>query len=157
MDTLFEPPDMMEANRAWQASCGPGAFAALTGRTLAATRPFFPDFPAKTWVTPTMMGTALGKAGLVWKITDAVERDLTHGCGLAFVQFSGSWLNAGVPPTVRYRHTHWVAANGGQVYDANAGAWMPHAEWTGELAPYLVANKRGCTGWFVWKFAFVKM
>ncbi|MCC7374296.1 MAG: hypothetical protein IT581_06555 [Verrucomicrobiales bacterium] len=41
----------------------------------------------------------------------------------------------------RYRHTHWVAVDGVEVFDINAicaGGWLPMAEWLDGLVPWLL-------------------
>lgn len=139
---MYTPPDIAEAYDEWKANCGPAALAALVGRPLAQVREAFPDFPAKPWANPTHMRAALTRLDWSHRYCDGwPER------GLAFIQWEGPWLDPGVPVGAAYRHTHWVAAAEGKVFDVNAGNWTTPDEWVTRIVPLFVTGK--VTGWHV--------
>lgn len=141
---LYCPTDADEAHATWKANCGPAALAALLGWPVMATRRLFPRYPAQPWTNPTHMKAALDAAGVRHRNT---ATRVPHA--LWFIQWNGPWDAPGVPVTVAYRHTHWIAAARGLVYDVNAGEWISRAEWEAELVPHLLAATPKATGWRV--------
>lgn len=141
---LYCPPDADEARAVWRANCGPIALAALLGRPVMGVREFFPRFPKQPWTNPTHMKAALDLAGRRHRTTTTKVP-----LALWFIQWDGPWLAPGVPVTVAYRHTHWIAAARGLVYDANAGEWITRAEWEAEVVPHLLSYRQQATGWRV--------
>ncbi len=148
---LYAPPDTLESNAAWSATCGPMAIAAILRRPVAAVRDLFPGFPERPWVTPTVMQAAFIHSGTNWR----------HGpaglpmYGLAWLQVGGPWEGPGVPPGAAYRYTHWIAAaeaNGRTlVYDGNAAEWMAYHDWQRDVMAAIVAGHKRATGWRVRK------
>ncbi|NOJ92037.1 hypothetical protein HMI51_03625 [Corallococcus coralloides] len=142
---LFTPSDLLAANAAWGANCGPGALAAVLGVPVMGLRPHFP----KPWTTPTVMQAALTATGRRFQLHQGFPAgDLL---GLAFVQFRGTWDTA--PERAQYRHTHWVGLQRTGVsvviYDVNvgdAGGWLPSEEWKASVLASLMAGRRGASG-----------
>ncbi|MCP3065292.1 hypothetical protein LXT21_41625 [Myxococcus sp. K38C18041901] len=146
---LYAPPDLLEANGAWKANCGPSALAAVLGVPLRLVRGSFPGFPAKPWTTPTSMAAALAAQGLHHRVQQGMPRGDVHG--VAFLQLRGSWDSA--PERAQYRHTHWVGLHrdGGalSIYDCNtgsAGGWLPSEEWKVQVLAELLERHRGASG-----------
>jgi hypothetical protein len=146
---LYAPPDLIEANGAWKANCGPSALAAVLGVPLRQVRAAFPSFPAKPWTTPTSMAAALAAQGLHHRVQQGMPRGDVHG--VAFLQLRGTWDSA--PERAQYRHTHWVGLHrdGGvlSVYDCNAGSaggWLPAEEWKAQVLAELLERHRGASG-----------
>lgn len=144
---LYDPPDINIAHREWKANCGPCALAALLGVPVTAVRPYFPAFPEKPWCNPTGMKSALELAGVQHGRPEYPEE--FPRCGLAFLQLEGPWEAPGVPVTVAYRHTHWVAVRDRWVYDVNAGEWQIDAAWDEDTMSAVVAHTKRATGWRV--------
>jgi len=146
MTTLYTPPDVEDAVAAYGATCGPAALAAIVERPLMTLRGLFRGFPRKPWVNPTDMMAALDRLGI--PIENRKRAWPTYG--LAFVQWDGPWTAPGVPVSVAYKHTHWVAtsAEGGprMVYDINADGWLPGPEWDQRLVPALLTEIPGASG-----------
>lgn len=140
----FDGDAAEKAHDEWGANCGPGALAAMTGKTLDDVRPFLEGFDRKRYTNPKMMLGALGAMGVTYsKRPDPV---MPH-YGLARIQWHGPWMKPGVPPAARYRHTHWVGAIWGPdpgvwVFDINAvaetGGWVEFYEWNDKLVPWLL-------------------
>lgn len=155
---LYVPTDLMDANLAWGANCGPAALAAVLRRPVQDVQPFFKKFPGYT--TPTLMLHAIRAAdreAVITPINDSASRGrCVPFYGVAFLQFSGGWWDA-KPPRVQYKFTHWIAVSCDRdtkerhVYDANAdhmGGWIPHDEWLAHVMPR-IASRHGATGCWV--------
>lgn len=144
---------VVEAQRAadaWGANCGPGALAAVLGLTLDELRPSLGrcGFERRGYMSPSMMFDSLDLlAHGRWR--RSAPPLLWPDFGLCRVQWSGPWLAPGVPVRVAYGHTHWIGARqaarprGGpvEIFDINcicAGGWVPLAEWTGQVVPWLL-------------------
>ena len=151
MNAVAERPlpaafDVDAAQRAadeWGANCGPGAIAAILGKTLDEIRPHLGDFERKRYTNPTLMFETLKRLGVTWKKRELVWPH--HG--LVRVQWEGPWTAPGVPMAARYRHTHWIGAQRfGRaaeiwVFDINCicvGGWVPFEEWSGQVVPWLL-------------------
>lgn len=143
------PFSLDEAERAfdaWTFNCGPAALAAVLNLTPAQVRPFMGDFETKGYTNPTLMLECLQRAGARFR---QVYRGDKPACvppidlGLMRVQWTGPWTKPGVPIAARYRVTHWVGLRNQskEVFDVNAmcvGGWIPYAEWSQELVPWLI-------------------
>lgn len=134
---------MAEAQTAaadWGANCGPGALAAVLDLKLGDVRLHLNGFDGKRYTNPLMMFGALRSLGISW-------RRMTSGWpirGLMRIQWEGPWMDPGVSPRARYRHTHWIASRrfGGRqmIYDINCSSvgWVPIVEWRDKVAPWLI-------------------
>lgn len=159
---LYTPADVLSANAAWGASCGPGALAALLGEPVMFLRPLFP----RPWTTPTVMQQALiaklgAQAVAVHQVPEAGTLDRRIRRGLLFIQLRGRWDRA--PVRVQYQHTHWVAferagpsARDLFIYDVNAGTaqvrggWAAAYQWETETLQGICADHAGASGdWFI--------
>ena len=143
----YEPPDVQAAHEQWGATCGPCAFAAVNGITLAQARRCFPLVTLRrTWVNPTQMRHALDLLGQPYTVHGAASRPAEPQ--LVLIQFGGPWLLPSVPPAVAYRYTHWVAFRPSDraVWDANLGWWTTEREWKAEIADDLMRNIKRCDG-----------
>jgi hypothetical protein len=161
----FTLEQAISAGEDWGANCGPGALAAITGKTLDEIRPHMGDFEAKRYTNPTLMFQALKSLGVAWRCGRRCEKDgrvsiksdqatdwTPDGLawpkyGLARIQWEGPWTAPGVRISKRYRHTHWVGSlfDGVEhwIFDINcmcAGGWVPFAEWSGQVVPWLLGE-----------------
>lgn len=149
MKLQFTLADAERASDEWGANCGPGALAAVTGRTLDEIRPLMGDFERKHYTNPTLMFECLDRAGVRWRRS---KDPMNFRYGLCRVQWEGPWTKPGVPPRVAYRHTHWVGywnksdgstfGNTG-IFDINAmnsGGWISYEEWRDFLVPWLLSE-----------------
>jgi hypothetical protein len=155
---LYSPPDTETAWEAWRCNCGPSAVAALAGVTCADVRPHFPGHDRRGYANPTHLAEALRSVGLPF--TSRHGRGLDWPAyGLAFVQWGGPWLAAGVPIGAAHRHTHTVAvaaltdgSGTHAVYDVNVGHWVSGADWrdprTGVAAEIMRTIPRSDGTWF---------
>lgn len=142
---------------AWGANCGPGALAAVLNLTPDDVRPHLEGFDRKRYTNPSMMLGALRSLKVRWMKVD----EGWPAYGLCRIQWGGPWMREGVPIKARYRHTHWIASRyidagaqlGVWIFDINAAhfGWMRVAEWTDQLAPYLIRElvARGDGTWSV--------
>lgn len=165
---LFVPPDVIAANDAWGANCGPTALAAVLGCPVMALRDAFSWFPRIAHTNPAHVEQALrlltlqGRTGgwsRVGGTTWPVEANAQHGQdwprspfrGLGMVQWTGPWTDdaeAGWAKRVAPMHTHVIGlAEGGlgpMIYDCNQsiedipGAWLSRETWVTRTAPELL-------------------
>lgn len=143
----FEPlrfceEDVRRASEEWGCNCGPAALAAILGKTLDEVRPHLGEFENRRYTNPTMMKQALASLGATW--FGARQRCFAN-YGLCRVQWSGPWLNRGVPIQARYRKTHWIASRclgrSHEIFDVNAvsvGGWITSGTWKQYLVPWLL-------------------
>lgn len=145
----FTLDDARQAYGDWRFNCGPASLCALLSLTPREVRPRLLDFERKGYTNPTLMFSILRGMGTRHRQTYRSDDSDWAGkvpfgfgtAGLVRVQWGGPWTAPGVPPAARYRHTHWAAFAGGQVFDVNAmgvGGWLPFAEWSDEMVPWLI-------------------
>ena len=142
----FSEADAQRAHDEWGMNCGPGALAAVLGKTLDEVRAHLPGFDEKRYTNPTMMWAALNSLRARYKVF--VRTGGWPSYGLARVQWEGPWTAPGVPARVAYRHTHWIGVNARNpenigIFDINAmnsGGWIAFAHWTADLVPWLLAE-----------------
>lgn len=89
----FTMEDSHAANDLWGANCGPGAIAAITGKTLDEVRPFMGDFEKKHYTNPTLMWEVLNKLGVKYTIMKGDLSGLWPAYGLARIQWEGHGQN----------------------------------------------------------------
>jgi hypothetical protein len=110
-------------------------------------------------MNPTEMRAALDQAGVV---VNELDRDTLYrpmgprkfgspviARGITRLQWDGPWLRPGVPPSVAYRHTHWVASVPDRhgfpdAFDCNWG-WQGFGELFGNMRS-LALETPGATG-----------
>lgn len=145
------------AHASWGFNCGPGAICAALSMTPDELRPHMPGFAAKGYTNPTLMHDVLNRLKVDYRLAyrgDGEKQPLFDSpLALTRIQWGGPWTGAGVPIMARYRHTHWIATTPAMVFDVNCigvGGWVPRAEWTGQVAPWLIreAVKRGDGTWW---------
>lgn len=141
----FTRDEAQAASEEWGFNCGPAAICAVTGLTPFEIRPSMGDFERKRYTNPSLMAEILARLQVGARQTyraDAPGVEVRPGpLSLVRVQWAGRWTNPGVPMRARYRHTHWVAVDGAEVFDINAicaGGWLPIAEWRDALVPWLL-------------------
>lgn len=145
----FDFQHVQAAFDAWGCNCGPGALAAVTGRTLDEVRPHVPGFEDKRYTNPSMMYAALDRLiGSHWRLQLPLKGWPSYG--LARIQWEGPWSQPGVPKRVAYRHTHWVGVLSRsladiEVFDINAmippaNGWISLKEWSQALVPWLLGQ-----------------
>jgi hypothetical protein len=138
----FDLSDAHEAARVWRFNCGPGALCAALAVSPKQIRPHLMEFEAKGYTNPTMMYSILRGLGVRWSNRGLLWPD----SGLVRIQWHGPWMDDGVPPQARYRHSHWVAGRNGpnsdyQIFDVNAvghGGWIDKYLWASWLVPWLL-------------------
>lgn len=152
----FTMDDMIAANEAWGANCGPGAIAAIMGMTLDEVRPHMGDFEQKHYTNPTLMWTALRSIGRHWCKT----KPEWPWHGLVRIQWEGPWTAEGVNPKARYRYTHWVGCIRGDragqpvdttgVFDinalANGSGWCSLRDWADTVVPFILEDYPRASG-----------
>ena len=142
----FSAAEAIKSSDEWGCNCGPGALAAILGKTLDEVRPLIPGFEQKRYTNPTMMYEALNSSGAHWRLERSPASALFFPkYGLARVQWEGPWTEPGVPVRARYRYTHWVGAHTQpaqiSIFDINAisyGGWIHADEWSNDLVPWLL-------------------
>jgi hypothetical protein len=125
--TVSNPTDMMEARRAFGAACGPGALAALLSIPVRVVclDLFSRDLrDGIAWINIPRMQRALADSGRVSTCRSLGNSWPEHG--LAMIQWQGPWMRVAV---LACTHRHWVAVNGGLIWDANLEDWVPRPEW----------------------------
>jgi hypothetical protein len=147
---LYTPADVLEAHRAWGATCGPAALAAVLGIPVMELQRHF----QKPWTTPTVMQEAVEARKQPWATHSGPKLPGEVLRGVAFVQLHGeAWDKAA--EREKYRHTHWIgiAREGVQrrlfIYDVNAGAaggWVFAEEWKSHVLPAIAASHKGASG-----------
>lgn len=146
MTVAFTADDAQRAHDEWGSNCGPGALAAITGKTLDQVRPHLEGFDDKGYTNPTMMWGALNSMKIRWSRRRKHQLNWPH-YGLCRIQWGGPWTEPGVPARVAYRHTHWVGAEAAddlsyvRIFDINAmsvGGWISLQEWGQQLVPWLL-------------------
>jgi hypothetical protein len=152
MAVPFTLDDAERASDEWGCNCGPGALAAVTGRTLDQIRPLMGDFESKRYTNPTLMLQCLMRVGAPFSWNDPAA---IPAYGLLRVQWEGPWTKPGVPPRVAYRHTHWIGIDNrpgkfssepgptAGIFDINAmnsGGWIAYSDWSTVLVPWLLGE-----------------
>jgi len=157
---LFTADDAEQASDEWGANCGPGALAAVLGKTLDEVRPHLLDFEQKRYTHPTLMFQILNglKVRYTYKAGNLGRWDWP-AFGLVRVQWEGPWMDPGVQIAVRYRRTHWVGAHttplgSAKIFDINAisvGGWIDVQTWMTSLVPWLLEEcvPRANGNWYI--------
>lgn len=163
-DIRFTLEDAQVASDAWGFNCGPAALCAVAGMTPSGVRPHLQSFEQKGHTNPMLMASILNGLKIPFqrkyespaamcpescggtylaehlKTLDS-KADIYPTFGLVRIQWAGPWIGQRVPVRARYRHTHWIAMRGREVFDVNAmcvGGWIPFEEWSTELVPWLL-------------------
>ncbi len=138
----FNWDDLDRAGREWGANCGPGAIAAILGKTLDEIHPYLGDFKWKHYTNPRLMFEILRNLGATYKLSSAYTWPMN---GLVRVQWEGPWTEPSVPWSHRQRHTHWVASSWSDddiwIFDINCicvGGWVIRKEWETQVVPWLI-------------------
>jgi hypothetical protein len=149
MKLMFTEVDTDVAFNEWGANCGPHALAAALWLTLDLARALMPDFESRGFTNPSMMGDALGRAGIPFTLKKGLYTSSLCE-GINRIQWSGPWLKPGVPFGAAYEKTHWIAAAGGFVYcTATDGfGWKPESQWREAVAKECRTFPR-CDGWHI--------
>jgi hypothetical protein len=124
LDWLGDIPSLDEGIQNLGATCGPVAFAAISGKTLPEAVSCFASFQPGRWTTRTEMERALLKAELPFTRLPRVWPE----AGLCLIQFTGPWSKRQFAQAA-LKHTHWVAVLGQYIFDVNWGGWLPQANW----------------------------
>jgi hypothetical protein len=128
----FTKDDSDDANGSWGANCGPHSLAASLGLNLAQVRTGLGTF--RGWMSPTMIEHALSSLGAEYAVRKGLKTATLCG-GVSRIQWEGPWLDKGVPASVAYHHTHWVAHVDGWVLCTvvNPSEWVRISEWGNAL------------------------
>jgi hypothetical protein len=116
LDWLGDIPSLDEGIQNLGATCGPVAFAAISGKTLPEAVSCFASFQPGRWTTRTEMERALLKAELPFTRLPRVWPE----AGLCLIQFTGPWSKRQFAQAA-LKHTHWVAVLGQYIFDVNWG------------------------------------
>lgn len=175
----FTYDDAAHAADVWGCNCGPAAVAAICRLTLDELRPHLGDFEKKRYTNPTLMWQILRNIGVAFEVSfpaspirEAPFAGVWPRFGLARIQWSGPWLNPGVPVAARYRHTHWVGAcNLGEgsglreavgIWDVNClnngDGWVSLGNWSELAVPAILKQcyPKASGGWYVTHVVEVK-
>lgn len=144
LDWLEYPPDLEDEVRILGATCGPVAFAVISGKALSEAVTCFPAFEAGRWTSRTEMEKALLGAGLSYTRMPGVWPET----GLCLIQFTGPWIYQKFAHAA-LKHTHWVAVLGQYVFDVNWGGWLPQLNWEDTVLSELIASRPRANGWRV--------
>jgi hypothetical protein len=141
----FVPWDIEVARINFGANCGPASFAAITGKEVCRVMAHFLHFEHSRWTNLTQMRRAFEDAGYV----TMVRKRALPGRGVALVQWLGPWTERDFFSRWSLVHTHWVAVQGGWIFDHTVGAWETLLGWRERVAPEFIAEIPGATGWAV--------
>lgn len=133
---VFNVDEAQAAADAWNFNCGPGALCAVLNVGPETIRPHLCGFEKKGYTNPLLMFEILKGLGLKWENLKTLP-----DFGLVRVQWDGPWCDPGRPLKARYRHTHWIAVCGQEIFDINAtcaGGWLSYHEWDTQLIPWLL-------------------
>lgn len=147
-DMAFTRSDMIEAFRKHGANCGPGALAAITGKTPEEVLPHLPRFDEYKFVTEVMMAIALHGMDrrFEWaEHDDQATPDAWPDFGLVRIAFEGPWSFESDRMEL-LRRSHWVATwvrpdGEREVYDINArdgDGWQSLYDWANGTVPEIV-------------------
>jgi hypothetical protein len=144
LERLGNIPNLAEAVRNLGVTCGPVAFAAISGKTLPEAVKCFASFERSGWTTRTNMEKALHKAKLPFTRLPCVW----PGAGLCLIQFTGPWTKRQFAQAA-LKHTHWVAVFDQYVFDVNWGGWLPQANWQDVVLSEILQSRPDADGWEV--------
>lgn len=156
----FTQEESQKAYDAWGANCGPNALAFALQVSLDAVRPLIPGFGEKRYTSPTMMKSALAKAGVSFDVRMPDPSDMYHAApSLVRIQWTGPWTAEGANPKWAYRQTHWIASwrdTSDWIFDCNGGIQSPEL-WRQSIVPAITSQIPRADGrWFpthVWRLA----
>lgn len=139
------PPDILQSERAFNATCGPISFAAVLGTFVIEVMRYFPEFPQRHHTTAADMVYALKNCGA--EFTHAGEQ-LPH-TGMALIQMEGPWTKPGVPVPAQLCYTHWIGVRGDYIFDPCLEDWIERDEWLAQGAMQWMSAVKGCSGFRV--------
>jgi hypothetical protein len=142
-DGCYSPSDISEAQRLFNANCGPAAFGAVCRLQVREAMPFFPQFPSRGWTTVGDMRNALQAAGT--HFVDARHSLPEYGLALLQLRVNDRPLH----PLYSLAHTHWVGVCNGSFYDVNWGGWLPISLWQRIVLSQVTFGRRQICGWAV--------
>lgn len=125
-----------------QASCGPGAFAAIAGIPLQDLGSYFPDVEDIRWTNRRRMEQALQKVG--WRFTKSDNTWPT--VGLCLIHWCGPWTDRGYAHGILQR-THWIAVVADYVFDVNWRGWLPKQNWEDIVVSEVLQRHDSAFGW----------
>lgn len=144
LERLGHIPSLSEGIRNLGVTCGPVAFAAISGKTLPQAVACFASFEPMRWTTRTDMERALLKAELPFNRLSGIWPE----AGLCLIQFTGPWTRRQFAQAA-LKHTHWVAVLGEYVFDVNWGGWLPQTNWEDVVLWELLTLRTDANGWQV--------
>ena len=161
LELQFSSEDMTLAFEEWSCNCGPAALAAVLKITLEEARDLIPEFVARRYTSPTMMGRAIDSAGLLFQELGKSRKVEPWMCpevfperGLVRVQWTGPWTAPDANPKWAYRKTHWFSVfskvtDHVVVFDVNCGP-VPWSQWVTTI-PKLITDEieRSDGGWYL--------
>jgi hypothetical protein len=150
------PADLEAARAEWGANCGPAALAAALGLQLADVRTAVSDKGKfRGYMTITHMREAIATLGVRVARIHATQTRPDEFClryrhnrphvRIVCVAFDGPWS---VNPKAAAKYRHFIAAQGGMVYEVNSNDWMPAFLW--EDNAHLLYPKRATGHTFTW-------
>jgi hypothetical protein len=139
----FVPWDIEIARLNFGANCGPSCFAATTGREVCRVMCHFSHFLHCQWTNLTQMRRAFHEAGYS---TEVCKGELPAR-GVALIQWLGPWTEKDFYSRWSLHQTHWVAVQGGWVFDHTVGRWQTLQCWQDETVPEFIATIPRASGW----------
>ncbi|MBI4739549.1 hypothetical protein HY772_08495 [Candidatus Woesearchaeota archaeon] len=155
------PDDIVQT----RANCGPSALAAYLNISTEQAIELIPLWKEKGWINPPQIKDGLEqykqphkKIKLRYRTEKPSEALGTTPAGLLFVQFTGSLDKRKYSGWRCWNQeawkTHWIAFDGGQVYDINAehpdgtrGDWITEEKWLEQIVPKIMPEH--ATGHYV--------
>jgi hypothetical protein len=142
---LYVPWDVEVAEINFGANCGPCSFAAITGKEVCRVMALFPHFENAQWTNLTQMMRAFSDSGHETRMRRCEFPDR----GVALIQWLGPWTEKRFFSRWSLIHTHWVAVEGGWIYDYSVGAWQTVSAWQATVADEFISEIPGARGWAV--------
>ena len=139
----YSPSDLEDAERLYQANCGPASFSAVCRSPVVQAMRFFPHFPERDWTTIGDMRRALSDADFDFLETD----NSLPQFGLALLQLRVN--DRPLHPYYSLHQTHWVGVCGDCFYDGNWGGWLPIWAWKDLVFSRLRFGARQARFWTV--------
>jgi len=139
----YSPSDVFEAQKQFNANCGPAAFSAICRSSIVPAMRFFPHFPERDWTTIGDMKKAL-------RASDAEFVDSGNTLpefGLALLQLRVN--DRPLHPVFSLAQTHWVGVFHGCFYDVNWRGWLPIPLWEELVVSQLRFGTKPVIGWSV--------
>jgi hypothetical protein len=140
---FYSPADLTQAQKSFNANCGPASFGAIRRSKVTDVMRFFSHFPMRDWTTVGDMRLAFKAAGM--RFADVGIALPAYGVALLQLRINDRPLH----PLYSLSQTHWVGVCNGCFYDINWGGWLTIPLWQELVLSQLVLGARPVCGWEV--------